>query len=107
MEMTFGDPDGFLCVYVGRVSSEKRIEIIFAAVRALKGNRAAYLAIVGDGPLAGFWSKRHGKENRIYCRPQFFDHAQLAEVLFVVLLNNCKPCNPLDICFERSSCFRL
>lgn len=46
--MTFGDPDGFLCVYVGRISNEKRLDVIRAAVQKLTGDKATYIAIVGD-----------------------------------------------------------
>jgi glycosyltransferase involved in cell wall biosynthesis len=45
-ELTFGDPSGgFLCVYVGRISREKRIDIIAEAVTSIEG---AYLAIIGE-----------------------------------------------------------
>ena len=42
--MTFGDRSGFLCVYVGRLSREKQIDVLIKAVRAIPG---AYLAIIG------------------------------------------------------------
>jgi len=79
-EMTFGDPAGFLCVYVGRISNEKRLDIIRAAVQKLTGDKATYIAIVGDGPSAARWAKLHGKDNRIYCKPCFLSHAELAEI---------------------------
>lgn len=43
--MTFGDKNAFLCVYVGRISKEKRIDVIVEAVRSIEG---VYLAIVGE-----------------------------------------------------------
>lgn len=46
----FGDTDGFLCVYVGRISNEKRMDVIIEAMRALQpgpGGQKAYLAIIG------------------------------------------------------------
>lgn len=43
--MTFGDARGFLCVFVGRISREKRIDLI---VEAIKGIEGAYLAIIGE-----------------------------------------------------------
>lgn len=76
-DMMFGDPNGFLCVYVGRISREKRIDVIVDAVRAIPG---AYLAVVGDGPSAAVYSAMHGKEQRLYCRPRFLTHSELAEV---------------------------
>jgi len=76
-EMTFGDKKGFLCAYVGRISREKRIDVLIEAVQQIPG---CYLAIVGDGPSAAIYAKLHGAANRIFCRPQFLEHAELAEV---------------------------
>lgn len=76
-EMTFGHPKGFLCVYVGRISKEKRIDIIIEAVRQMDNT---YLAIVGDGPAAAEYAALHGEDNRIYCKPSFLNHMQLAKV---------------------------
>lgn len=77
--MIFGDlsEEAVLCVYVGRISNEKRIDIIVDAVRDLPH---VYLAIVGDGPNAGQYAALHGKNNKIYCTPGFLNHEQLAEV---------------------------
>jgi hypothetical protein len=47
-ELMFGDKNGFLCVYVGRISNEKRMDVIMEAVRKLDGKRTAYLAIIGE-----------------------------------------------------------
>lgn len=80
-ELMFGDKDGFLCIYVGRISNEKRLDVIIEAVQTLdEGERKAYLAIIGDGPSATLYAKKHGKENRIYCKPRFLDHDELAEM---------------------------
>jgi phosphatidylinositol alpha 1,6-mannosyltransferase len=43
-ELCFGDDSAFLCVYVGRLSREKRLDVIISALRDLPH---AYLAIVG------------------------------------------------------------
>jgi glycosyltransferase involved in cell wall biosynthesis len=75
-EMMFGDKKGFLCVYVGRISREKRLDVMVEAVKQIDG---AYLAIVGDGPSADFYASLHGKENRVYCKPKFLSHDELAE----------------------------
>ena len=77
--MIFNDPnpDAFLCVYVGRISKEKRLDVIVEAVRNVEG---AYLAIIGDGPGAPYYAAAHGKESRIYCKPRFLSHCELAEV---------------------------
>lgn len=76
-EMTFGAPDALLCVFVGRLSNEKRIEVL---VEALKEVPSAYLALVGDGPCAQTYARLHGASNRVYCRPGFRSHAELAAV---------------------------
>lgn len=75
--LTFGNPEGFLCVYVGRISREKRIDVITEAMKSMDN---AYLAIIGDGPSASIYKELHGKENRIYCQPRFLSHAELAEI---------------------------
>lgn len=79
-EMTFNDPDAFLCTYVGRISNEKRLDVMVDAIRELTGSSNAYLALVGDGPSAPFYGEAHGKENRLYCKPGFLSHSKLAEV---------------------------
>eukprot|EP00596_Hydrurales_sp_CCMP1899_P005455 CAMPEP_0119035374 /NCGR_PEP_ID=MMETSP1177-20130426/2294_1 /TAXON_ID=2985 /ORGANISM="Ochromonas sp, Strain CCMP1899" /LENGTH=416 /DNA_ID=CAMNT_0006993463 /DNA_START=524 /DNA_END=1774 /DNA_ORIENTATION=+ len=78
-ELIFGDASSssFLCVYVGRISKEKRLDVI---VEAVKNTAGAYLAIIGDGPGAASYAGMHGKESRIYCKPRFLSHVELAEV---------------------------
>lgn len=76
-ELTFNDPKGFLCVYVGRISKEKRIDTIFEAISALDN---VYLALIGDGPTAQHWAGLHSKENKLYCKPKFLSHDELAEI---------------------------
>jgi phosphatidylinositol alpha 1,6-mannosyltransferase len=79
-ELMFGDTSGILCVYVGRISNEKRMDVIIEAMRNVTGRRAAYLALIGDGPSAALYAKGHGKANRLYCKPRFLTHEELAEV---------------------------
>ena len=76
-ELTFGNPGAFLCVYVGRISKEKKLDVI---VDALKDIEDAYLAIIGDGPEGPTFAARHSARHRIYCKPRFLDHHELAEV---------------------------
>jgi glycosyltransferase involved in cell wall biosynthesis len=80
--MMFGDENGFLCVYVGRISGEKRLDILIHMIKSLdiKNGKRAYLAIVGDGPSAQKYAALHGKENCIYCKPRFLNHPELAEI---------------------------
>lgn len=34
----------------------------------------------GDGPTAHLYAAMHGAENRLYCKPRFLTHDELAEV---------------------------
>lgn len=81
-ELMFGDDEGFLCVYVGRISSEKRIDIIIDAIQTLRqsSERRTYLAIIGDGPSAAKYAALHGRDKAIYCVPRFLEHDELAEI---------------------------
>ena len=65
-----------MCLYTGRISNEKRIDLILAALQKLDN---AYLAVVGDGPIASKFAEMHGKENRLYCKPGFFNHDELSK----------------------------
>ena len=76
-KLTFGNSEGFLCVYVGRISREKRLDVIVDAIRGLDN---VYLAIIGNGPTASTYVAMHGEKKRIYCQPQFFSHDELAEI---------------------------
>ena len=76
-KLMFGNPNGFLCVYVGRISREKRIDIIVNAVKDLDD---VYLAVIGNGPTAPTYQAIHGPTNRLYCKPEFLSHDELAEI---------------------------
>ena len=76
-KLSFGNPDGFLVVYAGRISHEKRLDIVIEAVKDMDN---VYLAIVGDGPAGAHYGTLHSKSNKIYCMPVFLTHAELAEV---------------------------
>jgi len=77
-KFTFGNPNGLLCVFVGRLSPEKNIKELSEWVTAVPN---AYLAIVGDGPSSSELAKLHGKENRVYCIPQFVRGPQVAKIM--------------------------
>lgn len=38
------------------------------------------LIVPGDGPSAAQYAKLHGQANKIYCKPKFLSHTELAEV---------------------------
>lgn len=54
------------------------MEVMLDAVKSIPN---AYLAIIGDGPTAHLYGAMHGEENRLYCKPRFLDHEELAEVI--------------------------
>lgn len=51
------DPRRPVVLYVGRLSPEKDLEVLFRAHRILHRERGSQLLIVGQGPLAG-WTRR-------------------------------------------------
>lgn len=84
-ELMFGDENGFLLVYAGRLSTEKRIDVLVQGLERMRqhpmiNNRQIYLALVGDGPSANKYALLHGAERGIYCKPRFLDHWELGEV---------------------------
>lgn len=92
--MTFEDEDAVLCVYVGRISREKRLDVLMDALKnldhvylAIVGNsflagRSPVLSLfVGDGPNASEYASIHSRESKIYCKPRFLNHEELAEVV--------------------------
>ncbi|CAM9359036.1 unnamed protein product [Phaeothamnion confervicola] len=72
--LTFGHPDAFLVVYVGRLAPEKGLDTLITVAQSVDN---LYLAIVGDGPLGGYLASLHGAANRVYCRPGFLSHDDL------------------------------
>jgi len=83
-KLMHGDETGFLCLYVGRISNEKRLDIMIDAINGLNDNgRKAYLAIIGAGPAADHFKKMHQNpsvcKGRIYCQPEFVSHETLGQ----------------------------
>lgn len=75
--LTFGDPDAFLIVYVGRLAPEKGLDTL---MRMAKSVDRCYLAVIGDGPMGASLAAQHGKHNRLYCVPGFLGHDELPAV---------------------------
>lgn len=67
-------------MYVGRISPEKRVQDLIPLVHEIDN---MYLAIIGDGPHSRKYEEMHGKQSRIYCRPQFLSHEDLAKIYAV------------------------
>lgn len=64
-KMTFGIPDAYLLVYVGRVTAEKDIQFLVDALA--RAPKRVVLALVGPGSMCAELSKLHGPEHRLYC----------------------------------------
>ncbi len=62
--LTFGIPEAYLMVYVGRVTAEKDVQFLVDALGRAPEN--VVLALVGSGSAASELSKLHGKERRLY-----------------------------------------
>jgi len=77
--LTFGHPDGFLLLYVGRLSLEKGIELLLDALMLPEMDNV-YLAIIGDGPTAADLASFHGEGHRVFCQPGFLPHRELAKL---------------------------
>lgn len=75
--LTFGHPDAFLVVFVGRLAPEKGLDTLIAMTRAVDN---CYLALVGDGPMASQLAQQHGAAQRLYCVPGFVDHEALPKL---------------------------
>ena len=61
--LTGGEPDAPLVVYAGRVSFEKRVDVLAEAVKRLPGTR---FAVVGDGPALGWLRRELAGTNTVF-----------------------------------------
>eukprot|EP00929_Paragymnodinium_shiwhaense_P116833 TRINITY_DN8678_c0_g1_i1.p1 TRINITY_DN8678_c0_g1~~TRINITY_DN8678_c0_g1_i1.p1 ORF type:complete len:445 (-),score=102.88 TRINITY_DN8678_c0_g1_i1:64-1398(-) len=75
-DLTFGIPNAYLMVYVGRVTEEKDVEFLVDALDRAPAN--VVLALVGAGKLADKLREKHGKEHRIHCSAQMVSRAECA-----------------------------
>lgn len=80
-----GNPEAPLVVYAGRISFEKRVDVLAEAIRLLNGGSAnvgsrvvkTRFAIVGDGPALGHLKERLKDTDTIFTG--FLDGRQLSE----------------------------
>jgi len=75
--LTFGNSHYLLAVFVGRLAPEKRLDF---CLRLLEKVENMCVAFIGDGPMGSKLAQFHGPEYRVYCKPGFMSHAELAEV---------------------------
>ena len=78
-----GLPDGPLAMYVGRLASEKEVDLLLTAWRQVERRTGARLAIVGDGPSRRRLHRLAGSD-RIFWLPFQQDRDQLADLLAAV-----------------------
>ena len=78
-----GLPDGPLAIYVGRLASEKEIDLLLTAWPEVERRTGARLVLVGDGPSRRRLRRRAGSE-RMYWLPFQQDRARLADLLAAV-----------------------
>jgi glycosyltransferase involved in cell wall biosynthesis len=77
-ELTKGHTDGLLCVFVGRLSPEKKIGFMYEVLKQVDN---AYFAVIGDGLEAEKWAaEAEVPGSRMYCKPGFLTHDELAVV---------------------------
>mmetsp|Transcript_36447 Transcript_36447/g.100382 ORF Transcript_36447/g.100382 Transcript_36447/m.100382 type:complete len:446 (-) Transcript_36447:64-1401(-) len=75
-KLTFGIPDAFLMVYVGRVTAEKDIQFLVDALD--RSPKRVVLCLVGPGSLANELSELHGPERRLHCTAELVDRENVA-----------------------------
>eukprot|EP00945_MAST-04E_sp_MAST-4E-sp1_P004001 g4001.t1 len=64
-----------LLVYAGRLDLDKRVDEIIKLVERVDG---VYIALVGHGVMGEDLKQLHGEKRRIYCKPGFVTHEELA-----------------------------
>lgn len=78
-KLTFGLPNVYLLVYLGRVTAEKDVQFLVDALKRAPKN--VVLALVGPGSLATEFSKIHGKESRLHCTGELVGREEAALIL--------------------------
>lgn len=77
--LTFGLPDAYLLVYMGRITAEKDIQFLVDALE--RAPRRVVLALVGAGSMVPELKKLHGPERRLYCTGDFVGREEVANCL--------------------------
>jgi len=77
--LTFGIPNAFLMVYIGRVTAEKDIQFLIDALE--QGPKNVVLALIGPGSMTSTLREKHGKINRLYCTGEFVPREDVAILL--------------------------
>jgi len=77
--LTFGIPNAFLMIYVGRVTAEKDIQFVVDALDRAPKN--VVFGIIGNGSMVPDLKKLHGKERRIHCTGDILNREQVATAL--------------------------
>ena len=80
MRRQFGLPSGPLAIYCGRFAREKHLDVLIRAWPAVERKTGATLALVGDGPSAGWFRRLPGAE-RVRWLPFERDRSLLAGLL--------------------------
>jgi len=74
--LTFGLPNAYLMVYVGRVTAEKDIQFLVDSMARAPKN--VVLALIGPGSMCDELCKLHGPESRIFCEGKFVGREEVA-----------------------------
>jgi glycosyltransferase involved in cell wall biosynthesis len=77
--LTFGLPDAYLLVYVGRVTAEKDVQFLVDALK--RAPKRVVLALIGPGSLTEELKKLHGPEHRLYCTGELVGRDDVALTL--------------------------
>jgi alpha-1,6-mannosyltransferase len=86
-----GLPDGPLAIYVGRMASEKEVDLLLTAWPEVERRTGARLVLVGDGPARRRLQRRSGSD-RHHWLPFQRDRERLADLLAAVDLT-VAPCS--------------
>ncbi|CAJ1389997.1 unnamed protein product [Effrenium voratum] len=75
-KLTFGMPESYLMVYVGRVTAEKDIQFLLDGHK--RAPKHVVLALIGPGSMADELKQFHGEEHRLYCTGELASREEVA-----------------------------